>query len=292
MYVITGVTGHVGSAAAEALLSRGKQVRAVVRDAKKGEPWKARGAEVAVVADLNDRGAVAGALAGAEGAFLLLPPNLGAEDPIATSHALADTLAHAAADARVPHVVFLSSVGAQHETGTGPIRMVHQGEVSLREVGLQLTAIRAAYFMENHAGALAGIAGGVFPTFGPPDVAFPQVATRDIGAQVAQSLVEGGNGFRVVEMKGPRDYSAADVAAALSAIVGKPLAVVQHPTSAVEPTFIGFGCSPKMAALYREMFEGIASGRVAYDGAGKEVRGGTPIEDVLRKLVGPQAGSG
>jgi len=41
-----------------------------------------------------------------------------------------------------------------------------------------------------------------------------------------------------------------------------------------------------MAALYREMFEGIASGRVAYDGAGKEVRGGTTIEDVLRKLVG------
>ena len=77
VYAITGVSGRTGSAAAEALLSGGQQVRVVVRDAAKGAAWKARGAEVAV-ADLADPAALAGALAGAAGAYLLVPPNLAA----------------------------------------------------------------------------------------------------------------------------------------------------------------------------------------------------------------------
>ncbi len=48
-------------------------VRAVVRDAAKGAPWKARGCEVAV-ADFADAGQLARALEGTEGAFILLPP--------------------------------------------------------------------------------------------------------------------------------------------------------------------------------------------------------------------------
>ena len=47
MYAIAGVTGHVGSVAADTLLSQGKAVRVIVRDAAKGAPWKAKGAEVA-----------------------------------------------------------------------------------------------------------------------------------------------------------------------------------------------------------------------------------------------------
>ena len=50
-YVIAGVSGNTGSVAAAALLDAGAKVRVVVRDAAKGAPWKARGAEVAV-ADL------------------------------------------------------------------------------------------------------------------------------------------------------------------------------------------------------------------------------------------------
>ena len=73
MYAIAGVTGHVGSVAAETLLAQGKPVRVIVRDAAKGAPWKAKGAEVAI-ADLGDEAALASAFAGASGAFVLLPP--------------------------------------------------------------------------------------------------------------------------------------------------------------------------------------------------------------------------
>jgi len=37
MYAVTGITGKVGGAVARTLLSAGQQVRAVVRDAKKGK---------------------------------------------------------------------------------------------------------------------------------------------------------------------------------------------------------------------------------------------------------------
>ncbi len=39
MYVIAGVTEHVGSVAAMELLAKKKPVKVIVRDAKKGEAW-------------------------------------------------------------------------------------------------------------------------------------------------------------------------------------------------------------------------------------------------------------
>jgi uncharacterized protein YbjT (DUF2867 family) len=63
MFVITGATGRTGSVAAEALLSAGKSVRAVVRSASKAERLKALGAEV-FVADLGDPAALGRAVRG------------------------------------------------------------------------------------------------------------------------------------------------------------------------------------------------------------------------------------
>jgi uncharacterized protein YbjT (DUF2867 family) len=81
MYAIAGVTGNTGSVVAETLLAQGKPVRVIVRDAAKGEPWRANGAEVAV-ASLDDAAALTRALTGVEGAYLLIPPNLSTTTPL------------------------------------------------------------------------------------------------------------------------------------------------------------------------------------------------------------------
>ena len=78
-YVVAGVSGHTGRVVAETLLAKGSKVRVVVRDAAKGEPWAKKGAEVAI-ADLGDEAALAKALAGATGAYLLVPPIMGVPD--------------------------------------------------------------------------------------------------------------------------------------------------------------------------------------------------------------------
>jgi uncharacterized protein YbjT (DUF2867 family) len=53
MYLITGVSGNTGAAAATALLEKSQPVRVLVRSDEKGRPWRDKGAEVAV-ASLDD----------------------------------------------------------------------------------------------------------------------------------------------------------------------------------------------------------------------------------------------
>jgi uncharacterized protein YbjT (DUF2867 family) len=190
--------------------------------------------------------------------------------------------------AAVPHVVFLSSIGAQHADGTGPIRTVHFGEKALADTGAATTFVRAGYFMENWAAVLPAAKGdGVLPSFLPAAHPQPMVATRDIGAISARALLAGGRGRRVIELAGPVDTSPDDVAAALSRILGRTIAVAEAPLDAVVPVFKGFGVSEDIALLYREMYAGIIGGRVAWEGKGAEaVRGTTHVEEVLRALAG------
>ena len=62
----------------------------------------------------------------------------------ATTSAAARGASEAVATSRVPHVVLLSSIGAQHEAGTGPIAGLHLTEALLRAVPtVALTSLRA-----------------------------------------------------------------------------------------------------------------------------------------------------
>jgi uncharacterized protein YbjT (DUF2867 family) len=289
MYAIAGVSGHVGSVAAETLLAQGKPVRVIVRDAAKGAPWKAKGAEVAV-ADLNDEAALTRALEGATGAFLLLPPtqSVTSEQPIEDNKRLARTITAAVKESKVPHVVLLSSQAAQHPDGNGPIASLHYAEQQLATTGAAVTAVRAAYFQENWGAALGALAQNILPTFVRKDFRYPQVATKDIGRTVASALVEGGIRGKLVpiELAGPRDYTADEVAAALSKITGTTIAAVDAPLDAVVPTFTSFGLSNAVARLYREMYEGIMNGRVAAEAGNRSVRGSVEVSETLATLLG------
>jgi uncharacterized protein YbjT (DUF2867 family) len=288
MYAITGVSGHTGRVAAETLLAQGKQVRVVVRDAKKGEPWQARGAEVAV-ADLADTAALTRAFTGVEGAYVLLPPSLTLTDPLAVNIELGASIAAAVKASGLPHIVLLSSIGAQHADGNGPIRALHLAERELAATGAGVTAVRAAYFQENWGGSLGTLDTGTVYAFLPADRAFPHVGTPDIGRTAAAALVEGAprGQKRVIELSGPRDVSGADVGRALTAIVGKPVTVQTAPLDMLVPTFTGFGASTQMAELYREMVAGFIAGHVAWEGgSARPVRGTVTIDDTLRTLLG------
>jgi uncharacterized protein YbjT (DUF2867 family) len=281
MYVIAGVSGNTGSVVADSLLAQGEKVRVIVRDAAKGASWKARGAEVAV-ATLEDTAALTAALRGADGAYLLIPPRLASKDPLGENRAVVASLVKAVADAKVPHVVLLSSVGAQHAKGTGPILSVHHAEAELAKV-TTLTAIRASYFLENWGGSLGMLGQGVLPFFGPTGVRFRQVATADIGRTAARALVEKTPG--VIELGGPEEHSADDIAAIVSRIVGKPIKATQAPLDAVVPTLTQFGISAEVAALFREMYEGIAAGLLVPEASNRQVKGTVGAETVLRTLL-------
>ena len=72
MYLVMGITGNVGGATARHLLKQGKQVRALVRNREKAAKWANQGVEL-VDGDWSDATAIAAALKGVEGAFVMLP---------------------------------------------------------------------------------------------------------------------------------------------------------------------------------------------------------------------------
>ena len=283
MYAIAGVSGHTGSVVASTLLAAGKPVRVIVRDAAKGEPWRAKGADVAV-ASLDDRAALAAALKGAEGAYLLIPPGGFGETGIPASRAKTTAaILGAVGDAKPKHVVFLSSVGAQHASGTGPIQYLKPVEDGLRASGVPSTFLRASSFMENWGAMLQGaIAGGAL--YHPQAVRAPQVATTDIGKTAARLLVEGApKQTRIVNLAGPQDLTLEDVAAALSKVAGKEIKAVQVPPSAMVEALVGMGASRELAELYGEMTTALNAGKLVWEG--EPERGSVTIEQRLRELL-------
>lgn len=281
---VFGATGQTGRAAAEELLEAGARVRVAVRDARKVEDLRRRGADV-IEADVLDVASLRAALAGADGAYLLIPPDPTSERYLARGAAITDNIAAALRDAAVGHVAFLSSVAAHLDRGTGPIVTVHRAEEVLREVpGVRFSFLRAGYFMENLLGYLPSMrSDGVLPVFGGgEDRRFPMVATRDVGRAAAAALLEPPSATAIVEVAGPAEISFDEVAAAASRVLGREVRAQAIPLEAMVPALTGLGLSADLARLYQEMAEGIAAGRIACDGSGRRVRGVLTIEDFLR----------
>jgi len=162
---------------------------------------------------------------------------------------------------------------------------VHNAEQQLRAAGLAATFVRPGYFVENWGAVLGSVrSDGVLPSFIGADRTFAAVSTVDIGKVVAQALLDGPRGVRIIELSGPTDVTPNDVAAAFSRLLGKPVKVVEAPLDAVVPTFMSFGFSENIASLFREMYEGMARGRVSRE-PGEHVRGTTPLDVTLRALL-------
>jgi uncharacterized protein YbjT (DUF2867 family) len=287
MYVIAGVSGNTGSIVASQLIAAGKPVRVIVRDAAKGEPWRAKGAEVAV-ADLEDAAALTRALTGATAAYLLLPPPAWGQVGVAAERARKIAALTAAVKAARPgHVVHLSSIGAELADGTGPIKYLHALEVAWRDVPVPTTFLRAGAFIENWAAVLpAAVASGQLYYGLTAGAAFPQVAVEDIGQLAARLVLEGPPAAspRIVELAGPAETSLDDVAAAASRAAGKPVRAITVPIAAMVDAIVGQGASRELAEAFGEMAGAINAGKLAFHGA--PVRGKVTLDQRVRSLVG------
>ncbi len=145
MFVVLGGMGRVGSAAADALLAAGRPVTVVTRDAGRGEPWRARGAGVAV-ADLHEVGAMGSALRRGRRAFLLNPPADPAADTDEAERATVRCVLAALDGAGLGKVVAGSTYGAQPGEGIGDLGVLHELERGLAAQSTPATSLRAAFY--------------------------------------------------------------------------------------------------------------------------------------------------
>jgi uncharacterized protein YbjT (DUF2867 family) len=290
-YVVFGVTGRTGAAAADALLRAGQAVRVVVRDPAKGLPWAERGAQVAL-ADLTDLASMTKALSEAQGAYVVSPQHYNREDLFEIAGLIADITARAAVAANVPRLVALSSVGADRESETGWIGMNRMFEQRLAETGVPTTFLRAAYFMENWT-PMIGLAmrSRALPTFlAPPQRALPMVSTVDVGRAAASLLQEERTGTRVVTLSGPRDYAPDDVAASVSAIMRKPVNVAVVPEAEWPNALADALFSQAALSGFTEMTRSLNSSHIDIksDPAAVEWAGSTTLDQVIAELASHQ----
>lgn len=282
IYVIAGATGHVGSVAARTLLEKGHKVRAIVRDAKKGEALAAAGAELAI-GEIEDASFLARALGGAAGAFLLVPPNMAAPDVRAAQQVVVASIDEAVRASGVPHVVLLSSWGADLPAGTGPIVGLHLAENALRAAGTTLTALRAGMFMENLLGMVgAAQHQGILPNFQREDLALPLIATVDIAGAVVEALLHPPQASEVVYVLGGTEYKPADMAAVLGQLLGKHVQLVTIPVEGIVGALAQAGLPASISALYQEMYATLNAGRLAIE-PGHRVHTGTTTLDAALK---------
>ena len=285
MFVIAGVSGNVGAFAAQTLLDGGHSVRVIVRDEAKGKRWADAGAEVAV-GSLDNVAFLTETLKGSEGTFLLVPP-----PPYSVPNfrdyqrRMGEALLAAVKTSGVPHVVLLSSVGAEQVSGTGPIAGIHPVEQGLRGL-TRATFIRAANFMENASNSLgAARSQGIYPTFTPAAYAFDMVSVADIGAAVARALLDVPSGLRIINLAGPREYSPADVASTLGHVLGREVHAVELPLASAAATLQSWGMPEQFAGIFAEMYEGAMAGRITWDSEGTLVRGNVTLDQALARLV-------
>ena len=282
MYAITGITGKVGGTVAQTLLAAGKNVRAVVRDEAKGKAWAEQGCEI-VLASIGDAEALTAAFAGTDGVFLMTPPNFDPEPGFPETKANAVALEKAIAAARPGKVVFLSTVGA-HVAEPNLLNNSRITEEMLRGSSAPVAFLRAGWFMENASWDVEAARKGLIPNFLQPlDHEIPMVATVDIGRTAAALLQEDWSGVRIVELEGPRRYSAADIGQAFTAALGHEVRMQSVPRETWEQLFRSQGMKHPMPRI--RMVDGFNEGWIDFERSGEHRQGVVTLETVIAGLI-------
>jgi NAD(P)H dehydrogenase (quinone) len=267
MYAITGITGQVGGAMARDLLAAGKPVRAVVRNSEKGQPWTAKGCEIAV-AKMEDAVTLAAAFAGVDGVFILPPSEFDPSPGFPEALRVIAAVKEAIERARPKKIVCLSTIGAQ---ATQPNLLTQRTllEQALGTLSIPVTFLRPAWFMENFVWDVAAARdSGVMASFLQPlDKPVPMIATADIGRLAAQ-----------------RRYTPNEVAATFASILGRSVRAEAVPRETWGNLFTSHGMKDPIPRI--QMLDGFNEGWIGFEnGEAETVKGSTDLEAVLRGMV-------
>ena len=283
-FAVTGITGQVGAVVARTLLADGDAVRAVVRNAEKGDFWARQGCDVAV-AEMSDAAEHEVAFGDADGVFVLLPPNFAPSKGFPETVAIVAAIHKALEAARPGAVVCLSTIDAQASLES-ILTQLQIMERALERLPMPVAFLRAAWFMENSTWDVEpAVRTGVIQSFLQPlDKPFPMVAIADVGRVAAELLQEHSTGGKVVELEGPRRITPNDIAAAFSKALSRTIRAEAVPREKWDALFKAQGMAdpgPRM-----RMLDGFNEGWIEFEGGEAGARqGAVSVETVIRELV-------
>ena len=286
--VITGSLGHIGKPLTAALIQKGHAVTVISSKPEKQQAIEAMGA-VAAIGGLQDLEFLADVFEGADAVYAMVPPNPGVPDFRAYYQQIGNSYAQAIRETGVGRVVFLSSMGADLDKGTGVVLGAHDVEGILGALtGVSLTILRPGYFYYNlysYVGQIKGL-GFISDNFGGED-SIVMVSPDDIAAVAAEELQATGS-VPLIRYIASDERTANEVARALGAAIGVPDLKWTVCTDAQRLEQLGkFGVPPVFASSLVEMTASIHSGAFYGDyHAQKPVRSGkVKLEDFLGEFA-------
>src|SRR4051794_4505170 len=228
MILVTGSTGTVGSHVVSELARAHVPARALIRSADRGAQLP-DGIEP-VIGELE---ALDGALDGIETLFLMSPPS-------PNTPRLEAAAIDAARRAGVEHVVKLSAIGASPQAQ--PRFPRQHGEVVdyLRSSGMASTVLMPNDFMSNILNQAASVRATATLYAAHADAAVASVHPADIGA-VAAAALQGGHEGEDLLLTGPEAASPRDIAARLSAVLGREIELVELDEEALRNGMLSAG---------------------------------------------------
>lgn len=208
---VIGATGNVGSEVVRLLHSQGHQVRAAVRDRRDVSIKKPHDVEF-VVFDFEKPETFEPALRGISKLFLVRPPAI-SQVKRYIYPAIAASIA-----AGVEHIVFLSLLGAEHNSIVPHAKI----EAHIKSVGVPYTFLRAGFFMQNlsttHRQDISA-RNEIFVPAGNGKTSFIDV--RDIAAVAVKVMTESGHENRAYALTGGKALDYYEVAEIFTNVLGR-----------------------------------------------------------------------
>jgi NAD(P)H dehydrogenase (quinone) len=230
MILVTGATGHLGSATIDSLLKKlpASQIAGLVRDENKAAALKAKGVDLRL-GSYDDVASLDKAMQGIDKVLLIAGTD---EEHRVQQH---QNVIDAAKKAGVQWIGYTSRTLKDRATMANKLMEGHfQTEDAIKASGLNYSLFRNVLYMD----ALPQFVGekvfetGIYMPAGQGRVPF--ALRREMGEAIANVMAADAPAKPVYMLTGAESYSLADVAAALTEISGKPVKYTAAEVAAFE----------------------------------------------------------
>ncbi|MER8700706.1 SDR family oxidoreductase [Mesorhizobium sp. M1273] len=261
--LVTGASGQLGRGVINHLLDTLKvspqRIIAATRNPENLADLAARGVTIRAV-DFDDTASLASAFTGADRVLIISTNELAVPGKRLKQH---ETAVAAAKSAGVSHLLYTSMPSP--EPGS-PVLFApdhHGTEQAIKASGIPYTIFRNGWYQENLFMALPhAIASGHWYT-SAGDGRIAHGARDDMAAAIAACLASGATESKTYTLTGPQAYTAAEIAALVTEVTGKPIEVVQLSDEALTGGLKAAGVPEGFAPVIVSFDTNTRSGRIS-----------------------------
>ncbi len=248
MIVITAPTGNIGSQVLASILGSGARIRVIARNPSK-LPIETRNRVEVFEGSHRAFDVVMRALDGADALFWLVTGDMSAPSADAAYVEFSRSGCQAMRASGVKRVVGISALGRGWKQNAGHVTATLKLDDMIAATGVSYRGLACGSLMENMLRQVPSIRDrGVFYWPSSGDAKNPFVATRDVAALAARSLLDRAwAGVESIPLMGPEDLSFNDMARIMSEVLGKPIVYQETSMDDMRSMLTGRGATEEMA---------------------------------------------